>query len=428
MKTIRILKLFAQLLCVFSTMIVGSTAKSDIVFERPQSEAELNELLGYLSSSALPQAVTLERCIRETNDIVMTYGAIRNIYMSKVPSPLPLMIEAEPVAKAAGNVDPNLYRNYQEFKNSNAIFFEALNTFIESEKKIISTQTLSSLDQSIRSYDERFRSMGNQLFPISLKETELLILLDTTKDRLNNLLDEKRAIIEWILSPACEKAKVSWKLLYLQTDLKEILVAAQDMRNFTLALRTRRINIVERVKEIGAARLTNLWREKFFTEAQKTSDEISGLLEVVRLGEEFEKYWIMTMAQGLGQGLHLKELAYLRPLQLMITDLGVVVDYEEKLSAVKYAPEDIKNIYLGKVFNKKELLKKEIDALETKGFKGQLARQLILNRKRLENTSTNVCRTAIEEHEMSAEKTENLNQFERTAILYKKAIVSCQKS
>ncbi|MBC7533021.1 MAG: hypothetical protein H7318_15715 [Oligoflexus sp.] len=396
---------------------------AEIRIDLPQSEEQLNKLLDTLRTTALPQVETIERCMRETNNVVTDYTEIRRRYLSHAPNTKPLA-SASDVQVVGSNYDLSLTLNFDYYTSTNATFFQIIDTFITEEARLDNDATLEDINGHYRSLDRRLNALREQLYPTTQIETQFLSFLDGSRKGLSRYLTRNKTAISRLASDECENAPVKEKLLLLQADASELMNVVSEMRDFALALRLKRTNLVQRLQIIASQRVDSLWRNRFAIEATETQDKIEKLLKTARIGAELEESWILSNMRGLGDGLHLKFLQYQAPLRILITELGRLKEFERRFQALASSEPGDEQIYLGKIQNYREVVNKEIAALIAKGWKGQLGRQILLNKKRLEK-ATGICKERLENHLRVASIVTNESGFAEAEQNYFEVINSC---
>lgn len=390
----------------------------------PQTEEELNNLLSKLRGSALPQMQTLERCVRTTNDLVMEYVGIRKLYTQKVRTENTLAIDAD-TSPTSSNFDVNIFYNFDQMATTNNLFFLEVNNFVDLEMSS-PLEDMRKIESNLASLDKRLEELNSKLYPVIRKETQFLYLIDASKNVLQSHLRNNRTNLLWLLGDNCKNASIQWKIAALQSDAVKLLASIEEIRNYVLMLRERRLNIVQRVQALSRNRLENGWRSEFINKAQGTFKSINGTIAATKLGGELQEHWIIVNMNGLGDNLHLKYLKYKEPLRLMVTELGRLKDFENRLNAIPNAPEDLRGNYQGMINNNRQLVNDAISKLVLKGWNGQLGRQILLNKKR-QQTAQGECANAIATHLELAEKANDYNTFAVAENLYEKAIATCSK-
>ena len=407
---------------IFAFLTTPEVIQAEIKIDLPQSEAQLNSLLVELKNSALPQIEKIELCLRENNNVITEYSEIRKRYLTIESSPKPLAVTS--VSRLVGNeYDLSVTRNFEYYLSTNTDFFKLIDDFINEESKLSAKSTLEDINNHYKSSDARLKVLGDRLYPLSQIETQFLSYLDGTKKALSRYLSKNKATLIWLAGEDCKNAAVREKLLLIQADASEFTQSVANLNDFSLALRMRRVNLVQRLQYISSQRVDQLWRSKFSQAANQTRDEIDGLLRTVRLGSELQEYWILVNMRGLGDGLHLKYLQYQAPLRILIAELGRLKAFEDRFLNLK-SPGPEQGMYLGKIKNYRDLIQKEIQNLNTKGWRGQLDRQVLLNKKRLEK-AVGPCKEKITEHLEAATKVAVASEFPKLELLYVEGIATC---
>ncbi|SMF30539.1 hypothetical protein [Pseudobacteriovorax antillogorgiicola] len=407
-------------------LLHGLTSHANTIeLETPENEIELQEFIKDLREKKLPQLDQIHSCYLSANYLADIYKDTKSHWVEKSKPSLPLLIYAN--EQDASVYDMNIFNNFDGIIESEKLIESNLIQFIKDYDP--SDFDKSTIRDRLAEIDAGQTSLADSLLKTSQRESMFLYLVNQAEIQLREFDSTYAPHIGYIKSESCENSNVVSLLTVFQDDIKASLANIGKLRDYVVRLRPKRNKLVEEVFTKVRDRLVEQYANLTFEDLEAVQKQLLDIIRLDNLGAEMITWWQGESAKGLAGNLHLKYLEYERPLRLLRLLGAKLHRFEGKINKLIGAPEASRSLYLQKLEAMQSTLSRNLDRLESSGWRGQRDRQVLINQRRMQQADrySSECVRDIERHLEAAEETTALATMTRLEQLYRDSVESCSR-
>jgi hypothetical protein len=360
-----LIRIFLVICILWSTKGVGEQVIT--LPPVPRNAEEAKDYAKKMSRKILPKLREINQCVASTELFLSEYNDYKNLLLGDTTKGRPLMLAHPEKYKA----DVSLRRNLKYLREIQSEFSGEMKEFIQQFKDGKDKRP----EERLKHLDQGIQAISKKVGMIVELEDIFLGSIDTLISFFEEIAPDKSALPRIMGSEKCAEYKMDTVLAFLYEDSRKTLLSVSKMVALVKEGQVKRHRLVSLVIGATKASLANDIANGQAEELNQLRDAIDRFWRWDSLHSQWFDFIARNRPNGSwAGGLDRYYFEYRRPLRLLRVLSLEAKEFRQKVEKIE-APGNLKPSLLRKIDVAVETIDSRLEALESKGWQGQLENQ-----------------------------------------------------
>lgn len=377
-----------------------------------------------IKDECIPYLQMVESCLSTASNLTSSVEQVKKLYFSESSSGLFL---EENSTNSNEEKKFHLDKAFKQIVAKQRDVVSAVKELIADLDKFVKDPSTSGLDK-VKKINRGYIGKTEKLNELSSYETVYLRLLDSSRSKLMQHLQNVESDLNKVTGSTCDSAKISPIALSSARVIKDVVMKVDMQHEQIVKFRIARSRLVSYIYQSFRDAARNQYIEETSADLNAIYEEILSTLKVNETSEKFNIWWLGVSKDNYRRSLRVNYLQWSEILRITLVDLQKARDFKEALRVASLDREEFLRPYLRSIDSVISQLEDEVSEAQDRGWEYYLSRQRRTAKKRVDRYRDRYsieCINGLEQFLKVSDNTTDIAEYLKLEKQYMKAVKSC---